>query len=60
MQNQTDNSGGIKFGGVLFIALLVLKLTGYIDWSWWWITAVLWFPFLFGVILLIIYLTIKK
>jgi hypothetical protein len=25
-----------------FMAFLVLKLTGYIAWSWWWITAPLW------------------
>lgn len=28
--------------GWTFIVFLVLKLTGYIDWSWWWITAPLW------------------
>lgn len=27
---------------LVFIVFLVLKLTGYIDWSWWWITAPLW------------------
>jgi len=26
----------------LFFIFLVLKLTNYIDWSWWWITAPLW------------------
>jgi hypothetical protein len=25
--------------GILFIGL---KLTGHIDWSWWWVTAPLW------------------
>lgn len=28
--------------GVLFVVFLVLKLTGQIDWSWWWVTAPLW------------------
>jgi len=37
-------SKGIGFGGLLFIVLLVLKLTDTIDWSWWWITAPLWLP----------------
>lgn len=27
---------------LLFLVFLVLKLTGEIDWSWWWITAPLW------------------
>ena len=28
--------------GAVFIVFLVLKLTGVIDWSWWWVTAPLW------------------
>ena len=35
----------ISFG--LFALLAILKLTGVIDWSWWWVTAPLWYlPFL--------------
>jgi hypothetical protein len=26
----------------LLVVLLVLKLTGVIDWSWWWVLAPLW------------------
>lgn len=44
--NKSGNSGnvrgGIGFPGALFIAFLVLKLTGVIAWSWWWVTAPLW------------------
>lgn len=29
---------------LLFIVFLVLKLTGNIDWSWWWVTSPLWLP----------------
>ena len=29
---------------ILFIVFLVLKLTGNIDWSWWWVTSPLWLP----------------
>jgi len=29
---------------ILFVVLLVLKLTGNIDWSWWWVTSPLWLP----------------
>jgi len=36
------SSGSIGFGGLLFLVFLVLKLTHYIDWSWWWVTAPLW------------------
>ena len=37
-------SGGCGFGGLLFIVFLVLKLTGVIAWSWWWVTCPLWAP----------------
>lgn len=28
--------------GWVFLIFLTLKLTGYIGWSWWWVTAPLW------------------
>lgn len=34
--------------GLLFLIFLVLKLTGVIDWSWWWVTAPLWIGFVLG------------
>lgn len=40
----TVSSGGIGFGGLLTIAFIVLKLTGYITWSWWWVLAPSWIP----------------
>ena len=56
-------SGGIGFCGALFIALLVLKLTHVIDWSWWWITAPLWGGFaiflVIAIVLVVIYAAIK-
>lgn len=30
--------------GLLGIAFIVLKLTGVIAWSWWWVTAPFWIP----------------
>jgi len=37
---------------IMFIVFLTLKLTGNIDWSWWWVTSPLWLPvaILFAVI----------
>ena len=34
---------------ILFIVFLVLKLTGNIDWSWWWVTSPLWVPIVLAV-----------
>lgn len=45
-QRTVVTSGGIRLGGLLFVAFLVLKLTGVIAWSWWWVTAPLWGPFM--------------
>lgn len=50
--NQVVSSGGIGFSGLLFIVFLVLKLTGVINWSWWWITAPLWGSFAIGLVIL--------
>ncbi len=41
---------------ILFVVFLVLKLTGNIDWSWWWVTSPLWLPLamLIGFVALVI------
>ena len=54
----TASAGGIGFFGLLFIALMVLKLTNIIDWSWWWITAPLWGPFVLVILILIVWFLI--
>lgn len=39
-----NSRGGISFFGLMTIAFIVLKLTGYITWSWWWVLAPTWIP----------------
>ncbi len=39
--NGTTN-GGIGFCGWLTLIFITLKLTDYIDWSWWWVLSPLW------------------
>lgn len=46
MSKKVEASGGIGFFSLLFLVFLVLKLVGVITWSWWWVTAPLWGPFL--------------
>lgn len=48
----------------LFLVFLILKLTGIINWSWWWVTSPLWLPLVFiifvlGLVALIAYLVQK-
>jgi Na+-translocating ferredoxin:NAD+ oxidoreductase RnfE subunit len=49
-----SSSNGIGLGTVLFIVFLVLKLTGHIDWSWWWVTSPLWIPLAIIIIALLV------
>ena len=49
-----SKTGGIGFFGLLTIVFITLKLTNYIDWSWWWVLSPLWIPFV--VIVLVILL----
>lgn len=44
MSDSKSSSGGIGVTGLLGVAFVVLKLTGYIDWSWWWVLAPFWVP----------------
>ena len=42
MSKASSSSGGIGVFGLLGVAFVVLKLTGYIDWSWWYVTLPFW------------------
>lgn len=53
--NSSSHSGGIGFIGLLTIAFIVLKLTHYIDWSWWYVLAPIWGGFLAGIVFLLLY-----
>ena len=55
----SKNKFEITIGGwvcqVLGIVFVTLKLTHYIDWSWWWVTAPFWGPFAVGMGLLLLF-----
>lgn len=36
------SAGGVGVLGLLGVLFVGLKLTGFIDWSWWWVTAPFW------------------
>jgi hypothetical protein len=42
MARSSSSSGGVSTLGLLGIVFVTLKLTGYIDWSWWWVTVPFW------------------
>ena len=41
---------GINFAEILTIVFIVLKLTGFINWSWWWVLS----PMLINILLFIL------
>ena len=51
-EKSSSSSGGIGVFGLLGVAFVVLKLVGYIDWSWWWVTSPFWGGFAFFLALL--------
>ncbi len=53
-KQSTSSSSGIGLGGALFLLFLALKLTGYINWSWWWVTAPLWGGFAILLLILLV------
>ena len=44
MSETISNSSGVGFCGLLTVLFIGLKLTGHIEWSWWWVFAPLWGP----------------
>lgn len=43
MDNNTNVSIGLP--GLLLLLFVGLKLTGHIDWSWWWVLSPIWITF---------------
>jgi hypothetical protein len=58
MSTTTTSSNGIGFFGLLTILFVGLKLTGYINWSWFWVLSPLIFSCLIGLLFLLLVLMI--
>ena len=54
--NTSSRSGGIGILGLLGVVFVTLKLTGYITWSWWWVTAPFWGGFALVFVVFLIFL----
>lgn len=52
MSDTNASSGGIGFCGTLTVVFIVLRITGVIDWDWWWVLAPLWVPALIALVVL--------
>jgi len=51
-----SGGGGIGLGGLLTVLFVGLKLTGYIDWSWWWVLSPIWISFGIAILIFIVVL----
>jgi uncharacterized protein (DUF983 family) len=52
-QNYTNNGFGLS--GLLTVLFVGLKLTGNINWSWWWVLSPIWISVVLSIILAIIF-----
>ena len=48
------SQGGFGFGGLLAIVFITLKLTGHIDWSWWWVLSPFWIPIVIAAVWIVL------
>jgi hypothetical protein len=48
-------SGGLSLSAILLILFIVLKVTGHITWSWFWVLAPMWIPWalVLGILLVV-------
>lgn len=51
--NQTLNIN-LPIISILGITFIILKLTGTIDWSWWWVLSPFWIPLAIILVLIVI------
>lgn len=54
MSKEYTQRWGIGLLGALGLMFVGLKLTGYIDWSWWWVTLPFWGGLAISVTLLVV------
>jgi hypothetical protein len=55
-----ETNDGIGLGIILFLIFMILKLTGNIAWSWWWVTSPLWIPALIVMAFIALVVLLKK
>lgn len=58
--SDSSSSGGVGFAGLLTVLFIGLKLTGHIDWSWWWVLSPLWIGALVALVVFLIVLALLE
>lgn len=52
-KDSSSSSSGIGFAGMLTILFIALKLTGQIDWSWFWVLSPIWITVMLVLLLIL-------
>lgn len=62
MDNKNNTSGGVSALSLLGLIFVTLKLTGFIDWSWWYVTMPFWLPLgvVFSMVLLVAFIAVMR
>jgi hypothetical protein len=63
MSNSESSGGSNSFAmfiNMLQVLFIGLKLTGHIDWSWWWVMSPLWIQFIIVFILIIFFIISRR
>jgi fatty acid desaturase len=60
MSESSDSGGGIGFVGLLTIAFIVLKLTGFIHWTWFWVWSPIWISVAVWVLIIVCFIAITE
>jgi hypothetical protein len=50
----------VGFSGLLTLLFIALKLTGHIDWSWWWVLSPIAIQLTIGVLLIALAVILEK
>lgn len=58
MTENYKTGSGLSFLSVLTLIFITLKLTGVINWSWWWILSPIWISISLAIIVFIIILSV--
>lgn len=53
MKDNNTSTGGISFLGLLTVLFIGLKLTGVIEWSWFWVLAPMLLPLSFALVIVL-------
>ena len=65
MSKEVSTTSNVSLGFLEFLTLIfiTLKLTGYIDWSWWWVLAPIWIQvgiFVAALLIMLLYYIFHK